>query len=77
MNANDMIWVASKANNDWDVFRFTSTGFKIATLTPINDSTQLEITFTTSHGLSAETTTTEADYFAISNSEENTLNGVY
>ena len=43
----------------------------------INDSTQLEITFTGSHNLTAGTTTTQADYFAISNSEEATLNGVY
>ena len=77
ISANEMIWVANKSNNDWDVFRLTNAGFKIATLTPINDSTQLEITFTTSHGLSAGTVSTEADYFAISNSEENTLNGVY
>ena len=77
MSANELIWVASKSNNDWDVFRFTNAGIKIATLTPINDNTQLEITFTTSHGLSAGSLTTTADFFAISNSEENTLNGVY
>jgi hypothetical protein len=77
VTANDLIWVANKSNNDWDVFRLSSAKFKIATLSPINDSTQLEITFTSSHNLSAGSLTTEADYFAISNSEENTLNGVY
>ena len=77
ITSNDLVWVANKSNNDWDVFRLTNAKFKIATLTPINDNTQLEITFTTSHGLNAVTSTTEADYFAISNSEENTLNGVY
>ena len=37
----------------------------------------MEITFTGSHGLSAGSTNTQADYFGISNSEEVTLNGVY
>jgi len=74
---NDLIWVANKSNKDWDVLRITSAGIKIADLTLINDSTQLEITFTGSHNLSAGTSTTTADYFAISNSEELDLNGVY
>ena len=75
--ANDLIWVANKSNKDWDVFRITNAGVKIADIRLVNDSTQLEITFTGSHNLSAGTTTTEADYFGISNSEEPTLNGVY
>jgi hypothetical protein len=74
---NDLVWVASKSNKDWDVLRISGADIKIATVELINDSTQLEITFTGSHGLSAGTTTTQADYFAISNSEEVTLNGVY
>ena len=80
MNAittNDLIWVANKSNKDWDVLRISSAGIKIANLALINDSTQLEITFTGSHNLTAGTTTTQADYFGISNSEEATLNGVY
>ena len=80
MNAittNDLIWVANKSNSDWDVFRITSAGIKIANLQLINDATQLEITFTGSHNLTAGSTTTQADYFGISNSEEATLNGVY
>ena len=77
ISTNDLIWVANKSNNDWDVLRISSAGIKIATLELINDSTQLVITFTGSHNLSAGTTTTQADYFAIANSEEATLNGVY
>ena len=80
MNAittNDLIWVANKSNNDWDVLRITNAGIKIADLHLINDASQLEITFTGSHNLTAGSTTTQADYFGISNSEEETLNGVY
>ena len=77
ISTNDLVWVANKSNRDWDVFRISSARIKIATLNLINDATQLEITFTGSHTLSAGTTTTEADYFGISNSEEQTLNGVY
>ena len=77
ITTNDLIWIANKSNQDWDVLRITSAGIKIATLNLINDSTQLEITFTDSHNLSSGTTTTQADYFGISNSEESTLNGVY
>ena len=80
MNAittNDLVWVANKSNKDWDVFRITSAGIKIADLHLINDASQLEITFTGSHNLTAGSTTTQADYFGISNSEEITLNGVY
>ena len=75
--SSELIWVANKSNRDWDVFRLTSGNFKIATVRTVNSATQLEIVFTGSHGLSAGTKTTEADYFAISNSEEETLNGVY
>jgi len=77
ITANDLVWVANKSNNDWDVLRITSSGYKIAGLKTLNDATQLEITFTGSHGLSAGTTSTRADYFGISNSEELTLNGVH
>ena len=77
ITANDLVWVANKSNKDWDVFRLTSGNFKIASLKTLNDVTQLEITFTGSHGLTAATPTKLADYFGISNSEETTLNGVY
>jgi hypothetical protein len=77
VTANDLIWVANKSNRDWDVFRLTVADFKIATLRTINNASQLEITFTGSHGLSGASPTAEADFFAISNSEETTLNAVY
>src|SRR6056300_1042976 len=77
VTANDLIWVANKSNRDWDVFRLTVADFKIATLRTINNASQLEITFTGSHGLSGASPTAEADLFAISNSEEPTLNAVY
>ena len=67
VTANDLIWVANKSNKDWDVFRITSAGVKIANLNLINDASQLQITFTGSHNLSAATSTSEADYFGISN----------
>jgi len=77
VQTNDLIWIANKSNNDWDVFRLTNAQVTISDLSLINDSTQLEIAFSGSHGLTAGSTSTEADYFAISNSEESTLNGVY
>jgi hypothetical protein len=77
MKVNDLVWVANKSNQDWDVFRITSAGIKIADLRLINDDSQLEITFTGSHELTAGTTTTGADLFAISNSEEASLNRVF
>ena len=77
ITTSDLIWVANKSNKDWDVYRLTSAGYKIATLKLVNSATQLEMKFTGSHGLSAASTTKEADYFGISNSEEFTLNGVY
>jgi len=77
ITSNDLVWIANKANQDWDVFRITNTGVTIAFLKPINDATQLEITLTGSHNLSAGTTNTLPDYFGIANSEETTLNGVY
>ena len=77
LTRNDLVWVANKSNNDWDVFRITSAGIKIATLATSNNATQLLITFTDSHNLSAGDNTKEADYFAISNSEAVTLNRVF
>ena len=77
VTGNDLIWVANKSNKDWDVLRMTFADIKIATLRSINDATQLEMTFTGSHGLSAGGITSEADYFAINASQERTLNGVY
>ena len=77
ITASDLIWVANKTNKDWDVFRISFANIKIASLSPINSATQMEITFTNSHGLSAGTSTSQPDFFGISNSQEATLNGVY
>jgi len=77
ITANDLVWVANKSNKDWDVFRITSAKLKIAQLRSINNATQLELTFTSSHTLTGSSPTKLADYFGISNSEEPTLNGVH
>ncbi len=77
IKGNDLIWIANKANNDWDVYRFTFAGIKIQTIKTINSSTQLEIEFTDSHGLQAGSKTQLADIFALSNTQENNLNGVF
>ena len=77
ITANDLIWVANKSNQDWDVFRLTSAGYTIANIRAINGKTQLEITFTDSHGLSAGSMTTLPDYVAIANAKTEELNAVY
>ncbi len=77
VSRNDLIWVASKENADWDVLRMTFSGFKIDSLQPNINNTQMLIKFTDSHGLTAGSATTTADYFAITNSESTTLNRVY
>ena len=76
-STNELIWIANKTNRDWDVYRLTSAGVKIVSLMPVNDSTQMQMEFSGSHNLSAGSSTTLADYFAISNSEEPTLNKVF
>ena len=75
--SSELVWIANKSNRDWEVFRLTAGNFKISTVRTVNSTTQLEIVFTASHGLVEDSKNTEADYFAISNSEEETLNGVY
>ena len=77
IDKNDLVWIANKQNKDWDVYRLTSAGIKIATLSTSENATKLLIEFTGSHGLSAGNNTTPADYFAISNSEATTLNRVF
>jgi hypothetical protein len=77
VSENELIWVANKGNKDWDVLRLTVASFKIASIKSLNNATQLQIRFTGSHGFSAGSMTTEADYFAIANSESETLNGAY
>ena len=77
ITATDLIWIANKTNNDWDVQRITNAGIKIASVQSINDATQLQITFTGAHSFSAGSPTTTADYMAIANSESEELNAVY
>ena len=77
VSSSELIWIANKSNNDWDVFRITNGKVKIKSLKPISDATELEMNFTGSHGLSAGTTTSEADFFAISNAENEDINKVY
>ena len=77
VTTNDLVWIANKSNNDWDVLRITTAPFKIASLTPINDGEQLQIIFTDSHNLSAGSPTSLPDYFAIANSESEQANQVY
>jgi hypothetical protein len=57
ITTNDLIWVANTSNNDWDVLRITNVGVKIDAIRVINNDTQLELTLSGSHGLSAGTTT--------------------
>ena len=77
LKQNDLVWIANKANNDWDVLRFSNGDVRISTIKSINDATQLEIGFTSSHGLSAGSSTSQPDYFAITNAEETTINKVH
>ena len=74
---NDLIWVANKQNLDWDVYRLTNTGRQIATLRAVNGSTQMEIEFSSSHNLNAQSNRTSADYLAIRNAEVEDLNRVF
>jgi len=74
---NDLIWVANKSNSDWDVFRLTSANVTIVEVQSLNENTQMLIKFSDSHGLSAPTNRTEADYFAITNSQDQDLNKVF
>lgn len=71
LTKNDLVWVAKKDNNDWDVQRLSNTGVRIISVSPINNATQVEVTFTGTHNLSV------SDYFAIINSPFTRLNGVY
>ena len=74
---SDLIWVANKSNNDWDVYRITNTDVKIESIASLNGGTQLELTCTNTHNLSAGTLSTEADYIYINNSALADLLGTY
>ena len=68
---NDLIWIAKKENTDWDVQRITNTGVNIISIQPLNNQTELRLTFSDSHGFSKN------DFVLISNSQFTELNGVY
>ena len=77
IKGNDLVWVANKSNNDWDVYRFTNAGFRIAELSRAFDGDELTFIFTGSHGLSAGSPTSEADFFAVTNAQSRSLNRVF
>ena len=74
---NELIWIANKPNNDWDVYRITDTGNTVDLLQPLNDATEMKIIFNKSHGLLGRSRTRTADYFAISNAQLADLNKVF
>ena len=71
ISTNDLIWIAKKDNNDWDVQRICNTGLRVVAVRSINNASQLEVAFTGTHSFQ------QNDYFAISNSQYPNLNGVY
>ena len=68
---DDLVWIAKKSNNDWDVKRLTFTGSKIIAISAINNFRGIIISLTSSHSLVI------GDYIGISNSQFRNLNGVY
>ena len=68
---NDLIWIANKKNNDWDVQRITSAKNTIQSIQPFNDDTQLLVKFNLSH------TFEKNDYLGVRNSQFTELNGLY
>jgi len=71
INNNDLVWIAKKQNNDWDVQRITFANLKIVAVRAVNDNTELEITFDKTHTFSVN------DILAIKNSSRDTMNGIY
>ena len=71
VNNKDLVWIAKKSNNDWDVQRITYTGLNILTIKPINNNTQVVLGFNGVHNLTVD------QYIAISNSQFPILNKVY
>ena len=68
---NDLVWIAKKENNDWDMLRLTSTGLRIIAMRQINNATQVEVILTNPHNFQV------GEYFAILNSQFSQLNGVF
>ena len=71
VNNNDLVWVAKKANNDWDVQRITFANLRIVAVRAVNDNTELEITFDKTHTFELN------DILAIKNSSRDAMNGIY
>jgi len=71
INNKDLIWIAKKSNNDWDVQRITYTGLNLITIKPVNNNTQVILGFNGVHKLTAD------QYIAINNSQFPNMNKVY
>ena len=71
VTGTDLIWIAKKTDNDWDVQRITPTTLRIKDLKSFNNDTQLQIGMTASH------TFVKDEYMAISGSQFPELNGVF
>jgi len=68
---NDLIWIAKKANTDWDVQRITSTSNTVASIRSFNNDTQIIVKTKLTHGF------VKNAYTAIRNSQFTEFNGVY
>ncbi len=68
---DELVWIAKKSNNDWDVKRLTFTGCKIIAISAVNNFRGIMISLTSVHSLAV------GDFIAISNSQFRNLNGVY
>ena len=71
VESNDLIWIAKKANNDWDVQRITFSGQKITSIVSYSSESQARLTLDTSHNFVKD------DYIMIKNSQFEQLDGVY
>jgi len=71
INNHDLVWIAKMPDTNWDVKRITFAGLKIISLRPINNNTEMEVTFNNVHSFQKN------QYFIIRNSEYSGLNGVY
>ena len=64
-------WIAKKANSDWDVVRLTFANLRVSALYPLNNNSQVQITFDNTHNFAV------GDYVAILQSQYSIINGVY
>ena len=68
---NDLVWIAKKANADWDVQRVTSANNTVKSIQSFNNDTQILIETNLSHNFA------KGDYIGIRNSQFEEFNGVY